>query len=326
MLAQRVRRHDRVHLHRRRLRGRAPSRSCASWQQADPRVRILRQPAPLRPRSRSTSGSRTRHGRVHRPHGRAHALPRRTTSRAGVERLRRGGADHVSGPQLPQGAGTWSRRVALALGTPLGTRRGAVPPRSPSGEIEVDSGFTGVWPRATLERTAAGTRTGPTTRTPSWRRASAAAAAAWCACPRWRAQLHPARQPDARWRASTGATASTGPRPPARHPESMRRSHLLAPSVALSLAAARAAARRRAPLRARGRRALVRRGRGRRDGGAWRADSALESTRRQPTWPRCPPVFVAMHLAWGLRLPVRLRRASARRSRPWRTWPDEPRA
>src|SRR3712207_1734866 len=39
----------------------------------------------------------------------------------GVERLRRGDVDWVAGPQVPYGTGTWSRRVARALDTPLGT-------------------------------------------------------------------------------------------------------------------------------------------------------------------------------------------------------------
>jgi glycosyltransferase involved in cell wall biosynthesis len=39
---------------------------------------------------------------------------------AGVERLRRGGVEWVSGPALPLGVGKWSRRVALAMESPLG--------------------------------------------------------------------------------------------------------------------------------------------------------------------------------------------------------------
>ena len=39
---------------------------------------------------------------------------------AAQERLRRGGTSWVSGPAIPQGQGHWSRRVALALGNPVG--------------------------------------------------------------------------------------------------------------------------------------------------------------------------------------------------------------
>src|SRR5207237_10224371 len=39
----------------------------------------------------------------------------------GVERLRKGDVVGVAGPQVPYGVGTWSRRVALALGSWFGT-------------------------------------------------------------------------------------------------------------------------------------------------------------------------------------------------------------
>ena len=68
----------------------------------------------------------------------------------GIRRLRQGGVDWVSGPQLPEGVGPWSRRIALALGTSLGIG-GASFRRLPASEIETDTGFTGVWRRRTLE-------------------------------------------------------------------------------------------------------------------------------------------------------------------------------
>jgi succinoglycan biosynthesis protein ExoA len=68
----------------------------------------------------------------------------------GLERLRRGDAVHVSGPALPYGTGKWSRRVALALSTRLGTG-GADFRRLSSGEVDVDTGFAGLWWRSTLE-------------------------------------------------------------------------------------------------------------------------------------------------------------------------------
>jgi succinoglycan biosynthesis protein ExoA len=68
----------------------------------------------------------------------------------GIERLHRGDSAWVSGAQLPQGRGTWSRRVALATTTLLGT--GGAPYRHGSDqEIEVEAGFTGLWRRETLE-------------------------------------------------------------------------------------------------------------------------------------------------------------------------------
>lgn len=72
---------------------------------------------------------------------------------AGVERLRRGDTDWVSGPAVPRGEGVVSRAVALALGSWLG--RGASRKWDESadgrGERELDTGvFGGVWRRKTV--------------------------------------------------------------------------------------------------------------------------------------------------------------------------------
>ena len=71
--------------------------------------------------------------------------------RIGVERLLRGDAVSVSGPQIAVGCGRWSRRVALALQSPLGVG-GARFRLGADQEFEVDTGFTGLWLRETLER------------------------------------------------------------------------------------------------------------------------------------------------------------------------------
>ena len=69
----------------------------------------------------------------------------------GVERLRPGDVEWVAGPPIPHGTGKWSRRVALALGSWLGL--GGSRKWDTSGEAELDTGvFGGVWRRATLER------------------------------------------------------------------------------------------------------------------------------------------------------------------------------
>jgi glycosyltransferase involved in cell wall biosynthesis len=74
----------------------------------------------------------------------------------GVERLRRGDVVWVAGPQVPYGVGKWSRRVALALGSWLGTggsaRWGGDGDGSQPAERELDTGvFAGLWRRATVE-------------------------------------------------------------------------------------------------------------------------------------------------------------------------------
>lgn len=68
----------------------------------------------------------------------------------GVERLLRGDVTCVGGPQLPFGVGTWSRRIAAAMRSPLGVG-GASFRRELEAEIETDTAFTGIWARRTVE-------------------------------------------------------------------------------------------------------------------------------------------------------------------------------
>lgn len=68
---------------------------------------------------------------------------------AGVARMACGDVVSVSGPQLAVGHDRWSRRVALALDSSLGAG-GARIRRISGAELEVDSGFTGLWRRSVL--------------------------------------------------------------------------------------------------------------------------------------------------------------------------------
>lgn len=75
----------------------------------------------------------------------------------GVERLRRGDVVWVAGPQVPHGTNTWSRRVALALESWMGTGGSARWGQGhdgdgPEEERELDTGvFAGMWHRQTVE-------------------------------------------------------------------------------------------------------------------------------------------------------------------------------
>jgi succinoglycan biosynthesis protein ExoA len=71
----------------------------------------------------------------------------------GIERLRRGDVVWVSGPVVPEGRGRWSRRVALALGSWLGTGGSArLESAGPGEERELDTGvFAGMARRAVVE-------------------------------------------------------------------------------------------------------------------------------------------------------------------------------
>lgn len=69
---------------------------------------------------------------------------------AGVRRLRQGGVDWVSGPALPMGVGRFSERVALAMESPIGIG-GATFRRVREAEFETDTGFTGMLRRDRLQ-------------------------------------------------------------------------------------------------------------------------------------------------------------------------------
>jgi succinoglycan biosynthesis protein ExoA len=116
---------------------------------ADPSVTVLDNPAGYTPHALNLALRASRGTYIVRMDAHAH-YPSDYVAR-GVERLRQGDVACVSGPALAEGHGVWSRRVALALSSRLGTG-GAGFRRAAAREHEVDSGFTGVWPRAMLER------------------------------------------------------------------------------------------------------------------------------------------------------------------------------
>ncbi len=117
---------------------------------ADPRIRVLDNPRRRTPFALNLGLRAARGEFVARMD--AHTRYPPEYLRLGVHRLRRGGATHVSGPQLAVGDGRpWSDRVALALSTSLGTG-GAAFRSAGDAEFEVDTGFTGMWRRDVLER------------------------------------------------------------------------------------------------------------------------------------------------------------------------------
>jgi succinoglycan biosynthesis protein ExoA len=116
---------------------------------AHERIRILANPARRTPQALNI-GLRAAHGTFIARMD-AHTLYPPRYLAAGVERLRRGDCDWVSGPQLAVGVDGGSRLVARALGASLG-KGGARFRDALEHEHEVDSGFTGMWYRATLER------------------------------------------------------------------------------------------------------------------------------------------------------------------------------
>jgi len=123
-------------------------------QATDPRIRILDNP------ERTTAhalniGLRAARGRfVARMD--AHATYPPGYLRHGIERLAAGDVVWVTGPQIPTGAGYWSRIVATALGARLGRgasdKWAADASDAPADEWDLKTSvFTGVWRRETLD-------------------------------------------------------------------------------------------------------------------------------------------------------------------------------
>ncbi|MBC7678775.1 MAG: glycosyltransferase family 2 protein, partial [Pseudorhodobacter sp.] len=115
----------------------------------DPRIRVLHNPARRTPQALNIGLHAAGGTWVARMDAHTH-YPEDYLQR-GVDRLRRGDVASVSGPQLAVGSGRWSRRVSVALNTPLGVG-GARFRHAPGTETEVASGFTGVWRRDLLLR------------------------------------------------------------------------------------------------------------------------------------------------------------------------------
>jgi glycosyltransferase involved in cell wall biosynthesis len=208
----------------------------------------------------------------------------------GLERLRRGGVAHVSGPQLPYGVGRWSRRVALALTSRLGTGEADFRHLSQD-EIEVDSGFTGLWWRSTLDAHGGWDEDWPNDQDTELAARIRESGGRILCLPQMAARYIPrdslwklARQ---YWRYGLYRAKTSG-----RHPESMRRSHVLAPGLVVVLALS-CLTRGRAswPFRA-GVAAYVL---------AVLGVSASEAKPgRRADAASLPLVFATMHVAWGL--------------------------
>jgi hypothetical protein len=153
-----------------------------------------------------------------------------------VERLRRGDVDWVSGPAIPRGDGRWSRLVSRALESPIGA--GGSRKWREVGEIEVDTGvFAGVWRRSTLERFGGWDEGWAANQDSELAARVMAAGGRIVSLPELAASYLPrdslaglARQ-YFRYGFYRAKTAR-------RHPNSMRRSHLLPPALVLTVPAA----------------------------------------------------------------------------------------
>lgn len=199
--------------------------------QQDPRIRILDNPQRRTPHALNIGLRHACGGYVARMD--AHALYPPDYLAQGVRRLQRGDAAWASGPQLPLGSGRWSELVAIALGSRLGVG-GASFRQALDHEIEVDSGFTGVWRRDTLERHGGWDEDWPINQDGELAARIRAGGGRIVCIPEMTASYVPrsslralARQyfRYGQYRVKTAR----------RHPQSMRRSHVVAPALAMTL-------------------------------------------------------------------------------------------
>jgi succinoglycan biosynthesis protein ExoA len=231
----------------------------------------------------------------------AHTYYPRDYVARGIDRLRRGDVSWVSGPPIPEGVNPWSRRVALALQSWLGTGGSNKWPsrldaatggtESPD-EIELDTSvFAGVWRRSMLEAIGGWDEGWPVNHD-SELAARVLKAGGRIVCLR---ELGSRYVP----RGSIGGLARQyfrygyyRAKTSVRHPESMRRSHLLSPAVTLTVAASVLAP------------TLVRRPA--RAGSLLYLLTVLAASARAARGARpsdaaaLPAVFLTMHIAWGI--------------------------
>jgi succinoglycan biosynthesis protein ExoA len=258
----------------------------------DPRIRVLDNPGRTTPHALNVGLAAARGEFVVRMDAHAFYPPRYIA--AGIERLQRGDVEWVAGPAIPRGTGRWSKRVALALNsglTTVGSRKWRAEADGGGGEVELDTGvFAGVWRRTTLEQHGGWDTGWPINQDSELAARVLAAGGRIVLLPEMGAEYVPrdnlkglARQ---YWRYGIyrGKTSRY-------HANSLRRSQLMAPALAVALLASLGGPRLvRVPARA----ALV----------AYLASLAAVSVRvAEPGEERdaaaLPVVFAIMHLTWG---------------------------
>jgi GT2 family glycosyltransferase len=160
--------------------------------------------------------------------------------RRGVERLRCGDTRWVSGPQIPTGHGHVSNAVALALETPLGRGAGRrwISADARSGpERELDSGvFCGIWERATLLEYGGWDERWPRNQDSELAGRFLARGERLICLPAMAAEYTPRDSLGSLWHQylEYGEYRAKTAR---RHPQTLRRSHLLPPAVVAATAA-----------------------------------------------------------------------------------------
>jgi succinoglycan biosynthesis protein ExoA len=208
----------------------------------DPRILVFDNPERRTPNALNLGLEKARGSLIARMDAHTYYPPNYLS--AGARRLAAGDVAWVSGPQLAKGTDRWSRRVAAALSSVLGTG-GAAFRRASQEEVEVDSGFTGLWRREVLDR-----YDGWDDRWPVDQDYELAARMRQDGCrivciPEMAAEYIPRNSLKRLWR-QYWKYGYYRVKTSVAHPESMRRSHVLPPGLALTLVGAAVAPR---PLR-----------------------------------------------------------------------------
>ena len=255
---------------------------------ADARVRLLSNPERRIPNALNIGLRQASGEYVARMDAHAY-YPADYVARA-VERFEAGGVDCVSGPQLPHGEGRWSRRVALALGTRVGM--GGASFRNATREIEVDTAFTGVWLRETLEKLGGWDERWPINEDAELAARIRETGGKYVCLPAMAARYVPRNSlPQlARQYYRYGMYRSKTAR---HHPLGLRPSHVLSPGLVLTLAAALLAP---SPARPAARFGLLAYA-GALAAGTVEAAAGRDAEVSDLAW--LPLVFATMHLAWG---------------------------
>jgi len=254
---------------------------------SDARVRVMGNPKRVPPAGLNVGLSVARGHFVARMDAHTHYPPHYI--RRALERIEHGDVASVSGPQLPHGHGSWSRRIARALESPLG-RGGAAYRREIDHEIEVDSAFTGMWPKELLARLGGWDESAYPNEDGELSARIVEAGGRLVCLPELSARYVP-RDSLGALRKQYWRYGQSRARTAVIHPSSLRRSHLAPPAVVLSAAASVAPLR---GVRRLGRSgltlyclALV---------SASMLDQAKGGGRDAIL---LPAVFVTMHIAWG---------------------------
>ena len=273
----------------------------------DPRLRVLDNPRGTTPSGLNIALAHARGRWVARMDG--HTEYPRDYLALGVERLRRGDTRWVSGPQVATGDGPVSRAVALALRTPLGrggSRKWGTSDGAVTEEYELDSGvFAGVWERNTLLEYGGWDEGWPRNQDSEMAGRFLARGERLICLPQMAARYTPRNSIQSLWRQYL-QYGDYREKTALRHPHTMRRSHLIAPSLVLTVGAAIAgpAPVRRVARGGLGAYALALAGAGVcasiDEGAAARGETALDAVAERSDAALVPVVLAVMHLAHGV--------------------------